>query len=455
MPPLDFKIKQPGATLMVALSAAFPLTGMAANAGRIDFASGDVQALAPDGRSRTLAKGATFDSGETIETGNNGRAQLRFTDGAQVSLQPKSQFRIDDYNFSGKPDGSEKGLFSLLKGGLRTITGWVGRTNRDNYRVTTAVATIGIRGTEYSVTYGNSITVTTGEGVIEICNTAGCMILNSGETAHVPNSDTRPSMIDKKADLPPPPPQDEVQFSVAENTNSSGEAEIISGGGLMSSGSGYEMRGRGINSFSQIENSSISGTATFSGNVLTSMAGGSTATATGSPTGNADGTIGWGLWDTSTLSSSSYNPVSEFHYVVGMPTASADINSLSGTVNYSLLGATTPSTDGASVGSVSSASLQVNFAGGTATIPISGFTLTTTTGFSLFNTAAVNNASVGSPLFSGSNMNCSGAGCNSACASGSFSGFFAGSNAARAGITYHLNAYSTSGNVWGAVAFTQ
>jgi len=33
MPPLDFKVKQPGATLMVALSAAFPLGALAANAG--------------------------------------------------------------------------------------------------------------------------------------------------------------------------------------------------------------------------------------------------------------------------------------------------------------------------------------------------------------------------------------------------------------------------------------
>ncbi|MDX9995096.1 MAG: FecR family protein [Rhodocyclaceae bacterium] len=214
MPPLDFKLKQPGATLLVALSAAFPFTALAA-AGRIDFAVGDVRALATDGRSRPLTKGATFDSGDTIETGD-GRAQLRFTDGAQVSLQPGSQFRIDDYIFTGKADGSEKGLFSLLKGGLRTITGWVGRTNRDNYKVTTAVATIGIRGTEYSVNYGNSITVTTGEGIIEICNAAGCLILNSGETAYVPDGNTQPTMTDKKADVPPPPPETGTLLSASQ-----------------------------------------------------------------------------------------------------------------------------------------------------------------------------------------------------------------------------------------------
>ena len=130
--PNEFKPKHSGAVLMAALAAAFPLAGHAANAARVDFALGDVKALAPDGRSRPLAKGAEIATGETIDTGS-GRAQVRFSDGAQVSLAPQTQFRIDDYRFSGQADGSEKGFFSLVKGAMRTITGLVGRTNRDNY----------------------------------------------------------------------------------------------------------------------------------------------------------------------------------------------------------------------------------------------------------------------------------------------------------------------------------
>jgi hypothetical protein len=83
----EFKTKHSSAILMAALAAAFPLTGHTANAARVDFATGDVKALAPDGRSRPLAKGAELASGETVDTGS-GRAQVRFTDGAQVSLAP-------------------------------------------------------------------------------------------------------------------------------------------------------------------------------------------------------------------------------------------------------------------------------------------------------------------------------------------------------------------------------
>ena len=40
-------------------------------------------------------------------------------------------------------------LFSTHRG-LRTITGLVGKGTRSNYKLTTSVATIGIRGTDYT-----------------------------------------------------------------------------------------------------------------------------------------------------------------------------------------------------------------------------------------------------------------------------------------------------------------
>ena len=105
-----------------------------------------VTAVGTNGQSRTLTKGATLDSGDTVRT-DNGRAQLRFTDGAYVSLQPNTEFGIKEYKFEGKTDGTEKGFFSLVKGALRTVTGLVGRNTRGAYQIQTATATVGIRGT--------------------------------------------------------------------------------------------------------------------------------------------------------------------------------------------------------------------------------------------------------------------------------------------------------------------
>ncbi len=104
------------AALIAAIASACPVIGYSAPAAQVDFAVGNVTAVASNGQSRALGKGAQIEQGDTVNT-NAGRAQLRFTDGAYVSLQPQSQFRIDQYRFDGKQDGNEKGFFSLLKAG--------------------------------------------------------------------------------------------------------------------------------------------------------------------------------------------------------------------------------------------------------------------------------------------------------------------------------------------------
>jgi len=172
-------------TLIAALiSAAFPLTSQAA-AGRVEFAVGSVNAVGRDGSSRALTKGGEIDNGDTIQTAE-GRAQIRFSDGGYISLQPNTEFKVEDYSYSGKPDGSEKGVFSLVKGGLRAITGAIGHTNKQAYRVNTPVATIGIRGTEYLAQYGGTkLLVKVGNGAVYLVNSAGDIVLYKGQVGEV------------------------------------------------------------------------------------------------------------------------------------------------------------------------------------------------------------------------------------------------------------------------------
>ena len=174
-------------------------------AARVAFTVGDVIAIDAAGQSRSLSKGAELVEGDTVKT-QDGRAQLSFSDGAYVSLQPGSEFRIEEYRFEGRNDGSERGVFSLIKGGLRTITGLIGRSNRNNYRLRTPIATIGIRGTEYTATYLEGLAGTVGEGEIEVCSSAGCLNVTSGESYAVTGEDVLPTVTGMRTDLPPAPP---------------------------------------------------------------------------------------------------------------------------------------------------------------------------------------------------------------------------------------------------------
>jgi hypothetical protein len=329
------------AALLAAIAAAYPVIDYAAPAAQVDFAVGNVTAVGANGQSRALGKGAQIEQGDTVNT-NGGRAQLRFTDGAYVSLQPESQFRIDQYRYDGKQDGNEKGFFSLLKGGLRTITGLVGRTNKSNYQVTTSVATIGIRGTEYTIQYGQSITGAVGEGQIEVCNSGGCLNVTNGESYYVQGQEFKPVLTNKRTDLPPPPPEAPPQaFKQNETVDSNGDpcalfpvqCGLIPAPPLpqLLTGTGDFHVAYATQFSSGVE---LAQPVVLDSGQLISFTRFQSATAVTGPYSEVDGDniIVWGR---------AANPSGgeSLHYVVGVPTL--DFSALGGmTATYTLLGAT-------------------------------------------------------------------------------------------------------------------
>lgn len=134
--------------LLAALLLALPLQAMA-EAGAVQFVSGEVKIVHADGRERAATKGAKVAEGDTVVTGANGSAQMLMADEALIALRPDSTLRFDTYRYAGKADGSEKGILGLIKGGFRSLTGLIGRANAGSYQVRTPTATIGIRGTDH------------------------------------------------------------------------------------------------------------------------------------------------------------------------------------------------------------------------------------------------------------------------------------------------------------------
>ena len=190
------------------LCAALAAPCFAQSAGSIVFVSGAAVIVAKDGPSREVVRGGEFFVGDTIDTAG-ARVQLRFLDGASLSLQPATRFRIEDFRFvvqDGKASSDDRGIFSLIKGGFRTITGLIGKQRREQYRVDTAVATIGIRGTDYSAQMGDAgLSLSTFGGLVEVCSGAGCEQVGPGETATVAERDSRPLLKGKQGDSPGEP----------------------------------------------------------------------------------------------------------------------------------------------------------------------------------------------------------------------------------------------------------
>jgi len=468
-----FKLSPRG--VMLALVSAALSESALANTGRVDFVIGNVQVTQADGRARALQKGTELGSGDRITSGADGRAQIRFSDGAFVSVQPNTEFDIKEYRFNGKADGTESALFGLFKGAMRTITGLVGHTNRNKYQIATPTATIGIRGTGGIIQVNNdgSTLVVGTSGVWSLTNNGGTVDVPAGTAGFAgTNRNALPRLTREGPVLPPPQPRTigplPPTYVAGDLVNSAGQPVSIVPS-VLTSGPGYAVAFFGVGGV----NNTVIGTPPFAmpSNAVFNAAGqltqfdqsltalttyklGGTVADSGT-----DGILSWGRWTNGDvlLNGSPFITLTTnegLHYVTGTP---SPVASMPGTGNftYNLIGATSPTfSNGASApGVLNSASLNGNFSTSVLTINLSataagttftgsGTSTTFTSTFPTFNITG-NATSVGGT-----------AGCSGSCFL-SVQGFFAGAGATRAGIEYQITGLTAGNYLVGAAAFAR
>lgn len=145
--------------------------------GVIIFVSGKAFAKNASNVERPLRRSAKIYNGDTLITHKDSHLQARFVDGAIVALREDSALKIGDYEYKS-PTKKENSALSLIKGGFRTISGKIGK---QNYKVSTAMATIGIRGTHYEAVVNNGkLYVAVWRGGVKIDNDAGHLNIGLG-----------------------------------------------------------------------------------------------------------------------------------------------------------------------------------------------------------------------------------------------------------------------------------
>ena len=86
-------------------------------------------------------------SGDRINTGRVGEAQIKFRDNTRLVVGPNSSMVIDAFVFNDD-DTARQISINAVRGAFRFITG---NSSKDAYSITTPTATIGVRGTEFDV----------------------------------------------------------------------------------------------------------------------------------------------------------------------------------------------------------------------------------------------------------------------------------------------------------------
>lgn len=160
-----------------------------------------------NGQSQSVSFGTEVQTGDTIAVGEGSALQVRFADESIVALRANSQIKIQDFRYN-RDVQADRSILSLLKGGLRTITGLIGKNNNRAYGVQTPTATVGIRGTHFTLvacaddcTNPDGSTVPNGlfggvsDGRIAVSNNAGETEFDQQENFYLASMDAVPERL--------------------------------------------------------------------------------------------------------------------------------------------------------------------------------------------------------------------------------------------------------------------
>ena len=203
-------------SLLIAVTFALGSQLAQADKGTVTHLSGVLSAKKPDGTIRVLAERSEVATGDVLTSERNTYANVRFSDGAQMTLKPASSVRIDKFAFQKDKAQADSFAISLLTGGLRLVTGIVGARNRAKFQVGTQTATIGIRGTTFNVDdcvsggegcegaeAGLYVGVT--NGAVVLSNAEGSMVLRTGQFSRISRG-VAPRPVTNPGFLFTPPP---------------------------------------------------------------------------------------------------------------------------------------------------------------------------------------------------------------------------------------------------------
>jgi hypothetical protein len=115
--------------------------------------SGPLLAKKADGTAKVLALKSAVEQGDILISEKDTYARIKFIDDSEITLRPNSQLKIDDFSFEDDKPEKDSAGFSLVKGGLRAVTGTLGKRNKEKWGMNTPTATIGIRGTTFIAEY--------------------------------------------------------------------------------------------------------------------------------------------------------------------------------------------------------------------------------------------------------------------------------------------------------------
>lgn len=179
------------------------------------------------GASVPVAESTPVYSGDTLTVADKAAAQVRFEDDSVFVVPGAATLRVDRFTMpaGGKPG---QALYTLVDGGVRTVTGKVSKGEGDKYELRTEEATITVQGSAYmalrctgacAAKYKAGLYVKGESGVITVGNGGGSTKVARGQTVFVASSGEAPVRVRTS-------PFDDPSFGVGFNLSFDFDVEV-------------------------------------------------------------------------------------------------------------------------------------------------------------------------------------------------------------------------------------
>jgi len=161
---------------------------------------GNARASSQAGKARALRVGATIFEQERLNTGINSYLVVAFNDESRMTLISNSEMVIREHKYVPDKPEENSGFLEFVRGGLRFLSGAIGKLNNEAFRVATPVATIGIRGTGFDLLCsgqcdGSDMFARVWDGAIMLNTETDSLLLNNNQAAVMPNSRSKPRIV--------------------------------------------------------------------------------------------------------------------------------------------------------------------------------------------------------------------------------------------------------------------
>ncbi|MGQ0586162.1 MAG: hypothetical protein ACT4PK_03040 [Gammaproteobacteria bacterium] len=151
-------------------------------------------------------------AGDTLTVRAQSKVQLQFDDDSLFAVPGAAVLRVDAFDLPKKgAPGPGRAVYTLVDGGLRTITGRISKNAQDVYELHTDLATVTVKGSAYAAVRCRKacagakpgLYVRDDKGQVTVANDAGKLVLRPGDVGFVESPQSLPQRVQTSPFLDP------------------------------------------------------------------------------------------------------------------------------------------------------------------------------------------------------------------------------------------------------------